>query len=282
VTRRVGSTKGAPRAIALVFLLSAAAGAGATAVYWNGGQPQAEGALLGTALGALGIGLVLWAHHLMPRGPFAEPRPSLGAGEAQRDATETDFERAGEITRRRLLIGSLVTALGALGAAAVFPIRSLGPSPGNALAVTPWRRGRALITDDSALVRARDVPDGGLVTAFPAGHPGSADGQIILIRVDAGLLARSPSGAHGTDDGLVAFSKVCTHAGCPVGLYQAQSHQLLCPCHQSAFDVLDRAKPVFGPAARALPQLPITIDAEGIVRALGDFPEPIGPAYWSR
>jgi ubiquinol-cytochrome c reductase iron-sulfur subunit len=148
--------------------------------------------------------------------------------------------------------------------------------------MTPWRRGRALVTSSGTRVHAADVPVGGLVTVFPEGHPDSADGQTVLVRVEPRLLARSPSARGGTEDGLVAFSKVCTHAGCPVGLYQAQRHQLLCPCHQSAFDVLDGARPVFGPAARALPQLPITIDEDGIVRALGDFPEPIGPGYWSR
>jgi ubiquinol-cytochrome c reductase iron-sulfur subunit len=83
-------------------------------------------------------------------------------------------------------------------------------------------------------------------------------------------------------EGLIAVSKVCTHAGCPVGLYQATTHQLLCPCHQSAFDVLDGAKPVFGPAAAPLPQLPLEIDADGHVRSRGDFVAPIGPAWWSR
>jgi ubiquinol-cytochrome c reductase iron-sulfur subunit len=268
-------------AILVCFLMSAAAAVAVTAVYWTGGDPQWEGALLGVALGGLGVALVVWAHHLFPRGPYVEPRPPLSSGAAQQAATDADFERAG-IGRRRLLFAGLATALGALGAAAVFPIRSLGPRPGNALEVTPWRRGRALVTSDGKPVRADDVPVGGLVTVFPEGHPESADGQTVLVRVDPRLLARSPSAHGGTDDGLLAFSKVCTHAGCPVGLYQAQRHQLLCPCHQSAFDVLDRARPVFGPAARALPQLPITIDEDGIVRALGDFPEPIGPGYWSR
>ncbi len=269
------------RVAAAGFLVAAAAGIGVTIVYANGGDPQAEGLLLGTALGGVGVGLVMWAHHLLPRGPFVEPRPELSAGSRQEEATDEDLERGHEIARRRLLLGSLLTALGALGAAAVFPLRSLGPSPGRALETTPWRRGRALITDDGSPVRAVDVPVGGLVTVFPEGHPGSADGQTVLVRIDPDVLAHSPS-ADGTAEGLVAFSRVCTHAGCPVGLYQAQLHQLLCPCHQSAFDVLDRARPVFGPAARALPQLPITIDEHGIVRAEGDFPEPIGPAYWSR
>lgn len=264
------------------FLVAAGAAMGLAAVYALGGDPQAEGALLGVALAGIGVGLIVWAHHLLPHGPVEEPRPVLATTPEELEATAEDFERGGVITRRRLLLGSLVAALGALGAAAVFPIRSLGPSPDDALETTPWRKGRALVTADGKEVRAAAVPLGGLVTVFPRGHVGSADGQTVLIRIDPAILARTPTAAGGTDEGLVAFSKVCTHAGCPVGLYQAELFQLLCPCHQSAFDVLDRATPVFGPASRPLPQLPITVGEDGIVRALGDYPEPIGPGYWDR
>jgi ubiquinol-cytochrome c reductase iron-sulfur subunit len=267
-------------AVLVCFMVSAAAAIAVTAVYWTGGDPQWEGLLLGVALGGIGVGLVLWAHHLFPSGPYVQPRPSLASPPAELEATDADFERPG-IARRRILLAGLGTAVAALAAAAVFPVRSLGPSPGNALRVTPWRRGRALVTSEGVRIRADDVPVGGLVTVFPEHHRDAADGQTVLIRVEPRLLARSPSRRAGTATGLVAFSKVCTHAGCPVGLYQAQRHQLLCPCHQSAFDVLDKARPVFGPAARALPQLPITIDEDGVVRALGDFPDPVGPGYWA-
>jgi ubiquinol-cytochrome c reductase iron-sulfur subunit len=126
------------------------------------------------------------------------------------------------------------------------------------------------------------VPLEGLVTAFPDGLPNSADGQIVLIRLPSGLLQPRNDRATWSPQGFIAYSKVCTHAGCPVGLYQAQTHQLLCPCHQSAFDVLNEAKVVFGPAFRALPQLPLAIDPEGYLIAQSDFHEPIGPSYWNR
>ena len=123
---------------------------------------------------------------------------------------------------------------------------------------------------------------GHLVTAFPEGHPNSADGQIVLIRVLPGLLQPAQERSTWAPQGFIAYSKVCTHAGCPVGLYQSETHQLLCPCHQSAFDVLNEAKVVFGPAFRALPQLPLAIDAQGYLIAQSDFHEPIGPSYWNR
>ena len=278
-----GGFRWGSRVASVAFLVAAAAGIGVTIVYANGGDPQAEGALLGIALGGVGVGLVMWAHHLLPRGPFVEPRPELGAGARARRRRPTRTSSGGTRSRAG---GCCSGACSRRSARSGRPRCSRsgrsGRVPGG-----PWRphrgaAGRALITDDGSPVRAVDVPVGGLVTVFPEGHPGSADGQTVLVRIDPEVLARSPSAAGGTAEGLVAFSRVCTHAGCPVGLYQAQLHQLLCPCHQSAFDVLDRAKPVFGPAARALPQLPITIDEHGIVRAEGDFPEPIGPAYWSR
>ncbi len=267
-----------PEWISVVSFLSCAVAVGAvTYVYSIGGDPQLEGALLGIAFGGLGIGFVTWAHRLLPHGPYVEPRPELSADAAQREATDEDLERGGLLTRRRVLVGSLLAAAGAMMAAAVFPLRSLGPRPDGALRRTPWRRGLALVNEQGQPVHADEVPTGGLVTVFPEGHTGSADGQAVLIRLDP---SANPEG--GDAHGLIVYSKICTHAGCPVGLYQAQLQQLLCPCHQSAFNVLQNAKPTSGPAARALPRLPIEVDDHGVVRALGDFPEPVGPAWWTR
>ena len=131
-------------------------------------------------------------------------------------------------------------------------------------------------------MRASEVPEDGLVTIFPQGHAGSADGQVVLMRVHPDSLDLPPGRETWTPEGLIGYSKVCTHAGCPVGLYEAQRHELLCPCHQSAFAVLTGANPVFGPAARALPQLPLAVDDEGFVIAQSDFTEPVGPSYWNR
>jgi ubiquinol-cytochrome c reductase iron-sulfur subunit len=261
-----------------LFLLSAAASVALGFVYWYGGQPQWEGALLAVSLGGFGGALVLWANRFIEHGPFEQSRHEPETSEAARDVVEQEFERG--VTRRKVLLGGFGTAAAALLGALVFPIRSLGPAPGNALTTTPWRRGRRAITADGAAVRASDVPTGSIVTVFPQGFPGSADGQALLVRVDPALL--HGDARQDAVQGILCFSKVCPHAGCPVGLYQANRHELLCPCHQSTFDVLDRGKPTFGPAARPLPRLPIEIDAEGFIVATGDFPEPIGPTWWFR
>jgi len=269
------------RAAALSFVLSAAAFVGLAAVYWRGGQPQAEGVLLAAGFAGLAYGLVTWGNHLMPEGPYAEERHAFGDPTQERLFAD-DLERGASITRRTLLLRTLVLAIGGLGVAAVFPIRSLGPKPGRSLLETPWRDGLRLVTDDGRAVRATDVPLGGLVTVFPEGHAGSADGQAVLIRVDPGLIDPLPGRETWSPQGYIVYSKICTHAGCPVGLYQNSTQQLLCPCHQSTFDVLHGAKPVFGPAAGALPQLPISIGADGFLRAGGDFSEPVGPVFWRR
>jgi ubiquinol-cytochrome c reductase iron-sulfur subunit len=148
--------------------------------------------------------------------------------------------------------------------------------------VTPWRRGIRAVTDDGRPVRASDVPPGSLVTIFPEGHRDAADAPAVLVHVDPNALELPDDRADGAPEGLLAYSKICTHAGCPVGLYEVEPHQLLCPCHQSAFDVLRGAEPVSGPAARALPQLPLRIDRDGFLVADGDFSGPIGPAWWNR
>ena len=264
------------------FLVATGCALGLAVVYWNGGQPQAEGVLLGSALLGFGAGIILWAHALMPTAQYEQEREPLATLPEDREAFEDALEREGTLTRRRLLIGGMSAALGALAIAFLFPIRSLGPRPGNTLARTPWRAGKRAITSDGRPVRASEIPLDGLVTVFPEGHPNSADGQTVLMRVNPSSLDLP----HGRDswapNGLIAYSKVCTHAGCPVGLFEAQRGELLCPCHQSAFDVLTGGNPVFGPAARALPQLPLSINDDGYVIATSDYHEPIGPSYWDR
>jgi ubiquinol-cytochrome c reductase iron-sulfur subunit len=267
--------------IALALLVSTACSIGLTVLYAMGGQPQLEGALLGGTLGGLSVAFVLWGKHLMPGGGYVEERLPMEPPHEEREA----FLRAyagGErmIARRAFLSRMLLLALGALGAALVFPIRSLGPGPKGALFRTAWRRGLRLVTPDGQPVRAEDVTPGGVLTVFPQGHTDAADSQTILIRADPALIRPVPGREDWSPDGLLAYSKICTHAGCPVGLYEQRTGRLFCPCHQSVFDVLNGARPEAGPATRPLPQLPIEVDREGFLRARGDFSAPVGPGFW--
>jgi ubiquinol-cytochrome c reductase iron-sulfur subunit len=269
--------------IASAFTVSALAAIGLAILYWQGGQPQVEGTLLAVAAAGIAVGLITWSHRLMPNAPESEDRDDSGTSPGDRAAFDDDLHRGELLSRRRLLRRFLMGSLGAVGVAFLFPLRSLGPRPTDReLDDTPWKPGTRLVTEDGAPVHAADVPDDGLVTVFPEGALSSENGQAVLMRVEAALVRPLPGRESWTPQGLIAYSKVCTHAGCPVGLYEASSHQLLCPCHQSTFDVLNGAKPVFGPAATRLPQLPLAVDPTGRVYATGGFSEPPGPANWNR
>lgn len=275
-TRRFG------RRITGCFLLSALASIGLTVVYAFGGQPQIEGALIFVSLGGISVGFVLWAKHLMPHGPFVEEREPMRSTPDEREAFATDFFSSGEGIGRRTFLGrALLAALGALGVAAVFPIRSLGPGPGKTLFRTSWRRGSRVVASDGGPVTVTDVPVGGILTVFPEGHVGEADAQTVLLRLRPGTFNTLPGREGWSPEGFLAFSKICTHAGCPVGLFEQATSQLFCPCHQSVFDVLQGARPISGPATRPLPQLPLEVDAAGQLRSRSDFPEPVGPGFWN-
>jgi ubiquinol-cytochrome c reductase iron-sulfur subunit len=271
------------RTVAAAFVVATLAALGLGLTYVLGGQAQWEGALLGAALGGIGLGLSGWSKRLFAVDEEADERPVLVSGREPRREFLSALERGEhDVGRRRLLVRLLGLAVGALGLAALFPLRSLGPSPGDALRRTAWRAGARATLDGDRLVRAADLEVGSVLTVFPEGAPDAEDSATLLIRVEPGELQLRPGRESWAPDGIVAYSKICTHVGCPVGLYQRATQQLLCPCHQSTFDVLHGARPVFGPATRSLPQLPLRIDEDGFVVADGDFPEPIGPGFWDR
>ena len=269
------------RAAALSFVLSMVGSLGLILVYLFGGQTQLEGVFLGLALGGLGLGIVVWSLFLMNVPVESDERKPLAS------APETPAAPAGtvlateEVTRRRFLVRLLVGATAVLAAALALPTLSLGPRPGATLFRSAWARGMRIVSGDGDALRPEDVALGTVTTVFPQDHPGSADAVALLIRVRPEDLQLPDGRGDWAPQGYVVYSKICTHAGCPVGLYRAEQQQLLCPCHQSSFDVLRGAVPTFGPAARPLPQLPVEVDDEGYLVAAGDFPEPVGPSFWN-
>jgi ubiquinol-cytochrome c reductase iron-sulfur subunit len=273
-------TRKVERRIIALFGVSALTGVALLVVYLAGGQTQIEGVLLAITLGGIGIGIIAWSQWLLPGTLRSEDRHPL-ASHANADAEQEILKEEALITRRTMLVRALGAALAGLAAALAIPVLSLGPAPGKSLFETPWKRGGLrLVGLDGNPIQAADLPLEGVVTAFPEGYVGSADAQTVLIRVAPELLQLPPDRAVWAPDGYIAYSKLCTHAGCPVGLYRSQEHQLLCPCHQSTFNVLDGAQVVFGPAGRPLPQLPIQLQSDGTFTAQGDFFEPVGPAFW--
>ena len=274
------SERAAEQFVGLLFVASFFAGIALLFVYILGGQTQVEGVLLMICLGGIGLGIVTWAHRLMPTRIHIEPRGSVATTPEEMQRFEEALTEEAGFSRRKLLIGGLLSAFAGLGAALAIPIFSLGPAPGRSLFVTSWREGLALAPADGTPEAVADLPIGGVFTVFPDGDTSDPNSATLLIRVEPELLELDPAAADWAPDGYIAYSKICTHAGCPVGLYRASQHTLICPCHQSEFDVLRGAQPISGPAARALPQLPIARRADGTFVALGDFPEPVGPAFW--
>jgi ubiquinol-cytochrome c reductase iron-sulfur subunit len=262
----------AERIAVTAFILAGIAGVALFGVYVIGGQNQAEGLLLAISLGGLGTGITIWAHDLMPNTEHVEQREPL--------ASPPSRAQGPDLSRRTLLIRSLIVGLGGLAAALALPVLSLGPSPGDSLRQTSWKRGSRLVGENGEPIKTTSLAIDSIVTVFPEGSVGVADSQAVLIRVADGLLQLPPGRMAGAPDGFVVYSKICTHAGCPVGLYRASDHRLICPCHQSTFDVLDGAAPVFGPAVRALPQLLVARGSDDGLVALGDFTAPVGPSFW--
>ena len=272
----------AERRIAALLIASTLAALGLAAVYVAGGQPQAEGALLGVALGGIGVALILWARGLSTEGEVTVDRGPLAGGGEDEEEVEERIEEVADESSRRSVLKLFWAAGGALALSAVFPIRSLGPAPGRSLVTTAWRPGVRMVDTEGRLIRADTLQVGSTVTVFPEHAEHAGDSSVVLVRVEENLLQPREGREDWTPRGYVAYSKICPHVGCPVGLYQADTHELLCPCHQSTFDVLDGARPSFGPATRSLPQLPLSIDREGFLTAQADFDEPVGPGFWNR
>lgn len=271
------------RFIAPAFIISALCALGLCVVYVQGGDPQLEGALLFGAFGGMGAAMILWAKHLFPQDEVEQERHHIeSTPEEQESLNELIEAGAGDVTRRRFLARLGGTALGAIGLAALFPLRSLGPSSNEELWHTQWKPGMRLVTEFEKPIKPTDLKVGGVLTVWPDGVKREEQSATLLIRVPQNEFEPRKGRENWAPQGNVAYSKICTHVGCPVGLYRESTHELLCPCHQSTFDVLDGARPVFGPAARSLPQLPLAIDAEGYLIAQSDFQEPIGPGFWNR
>lgn len=249
------------------------------------------GVTMAISLFGFGFGAVLWAKLLIPEEEAVQERHGGRSDVADRETTAaviSDGLAMTGIARRSLLQRTLGLSVLALGALAIVPLGGLIKKPKGELFRTSWKSGVRLMTGDRRLIRPGDLEAGAIATVFPAIPDGLstqvvADSVVLLIRLRPGqtVSARAGQEDFGWQDYL-AFSKICTHAGCPASLYEQQTGRLLCPCHQSQFNVLEDAKPVFGPAGRPLPKLAITVDDEGYFVARQDFNEPIGPSFWER
>jgi ubiquinol-cytochrome c reductase iron-sulfur subunit len=232
-------------------------------------NPGIVGLLLVLACVALSVWAGAAALELAAPDNVTEPRHRPVVREA---------EPAEKITRAGIFGRLSVSAAAALALAALVPLVSLGRR-GRVPKGTAWTRGARLVTPEGRLVRPDDVALGGVTTVFPEGHIDAPEAAAMLIRVEDNAMLTNHAWA---PRGNVAFSKICTHAGCPVAIYRHADYTLYCPCHQSEFSVLFGARPVAGPATRALPQLALDISSDGYLIARGDFLGPVGPDEWNR
>jgi ubiquinol-cytochrome c reductase iron-sulfur subunit len=251
-------------------------------------QTQLLGGSLGLCLAFLAAALLVIALRVLPEeevtGEYHEATPH-----EQLQIERIAAESAETFTRKRLLLLAGSGAAGTLGLALLAPALSCGPALRMApFYDTPWRRGLRLVDESGRPIRLDDVLEEALYTAFPQG----ADREqlaspVVLVRLPLSLLALPAGRAHWAPAGIVAYSKICTHAGCAVSLYRAPKFApvepgpaLVCPCHYSTFDPAAGGRVTYGPAGRALPQLPLAVDGAGFLHAAGNLSGPVGPSWW--
>lgn len=269
------------------------------------GRPNALHLALGVTIGGaillIGVGAIHWAKKLMTDVEVVQERHPIESDETDTAEAlavyEAGVEQSG-FARFPIIRRTLIGAMALLPLPFVVILRDLwstpegSPSPVQLKSETMWRAGDHIVSDITyQRVKASDIPVGGLVNAVPEELPEveeeehnlnqRAKAAIILIRMRPEEIV-SEQGEGWSYEGIIAYSKICTHVGCPISLYEQRTHHLLCPCHQSTFDLADSGNVVFGPAARRMPQLPIGVDDEGYLIALSDFGEPVGPSFWER
>jgi len=298
----------AEKLVVAFFLLAFVAGCGFIAAYIGLGVHTVDkvlrsnlalGLSLSVALLSLGMGALIWVRHLMPDYEMVEERHEMRSSDADRVAFEGYFEEAtgaSQFVRRPMVRRTLMLATLPLVAIPIVVLRDLGPLPGTSLRHTVWSPGRRLLVygTNQPLTPAQISAPGSMITIVPDGYQDDPDAlakaAVILIKFRPGEL-NIPTRVNGNTvigtmnwavDDIVAYSKICTHVGCPVALYEQTTHHILCPCHQSTFDAATGATVIFGPAPRPLPQLPMTVDAQGFLVSKSDFTQPVGPSFWER
>jgi ubiquinol-cytochrome c reductase iron-sulfur subunit len=254
----------------------------------------ALGLSMGIAFMAVGAGAVLWVRHIMPDVEQVEERHPLASTQDERAAFAKTFKEGAEASgfaKRPLLRRTLIAASVPLAVAPLVVLRDMGPLPGTSLRHTVWRKGMRMVVfgPNTPLRAAAFSTPGQMITVAPEGWAEDQDAMAkaatIIIKFAPGQLIPDRPGSPGTVmnwtvDDIVAYSKICTHVGCPAALYEQTTHHILCPCHQSTFNAAQGAQVTFGPAPRPLPQLPIGTDAQGFLIATSDYRVPVGPSFW--
>ena len=278
----------AERAVLVLLALAAAAAVMFVIAYALEWRNEFLGITLGAALVLIAAALILAGKRVTDQADVIEERLRLGDRTEERQL-ELEVERGGKgVSRRGVLLGGAAATGTALGAALVIPIASLGPKPGDAIGASPWRRGTNIIDEEGVHLTPDDIDVGGFITGYPEGSdPRELGSVIVLVRLRPDELDLPADRRDWDVDGVLAFSKICTHAGCTINLFRYPLYEptspgpaLVCPCHYSTFDVTTGGNRIFGPAGRSLPQLPLDLDGEGRLIAADEMSGAIGPSWW--
>jgi ubiquinol-cytochrome c reductase iron-sulfur subunit len=302
------AAKRSERTVALLFTVSMLATIGFMAAYvaipidkviyvWPFGHISAMnfalGLTLGLALFCIGAGAVHWARTLMSDVEVTDERHPIEAEPEVRAKVMADFRQGAKESafgRRKLMRNTMFGALAIMPLSALFLLKDLGPMPQTKLRHTAWSKGKLIVSQNTnEPLKPEDITVGALTFAKPEGLEESdedytvqiAKAALMLVRIEPKDIKDKRTRDWGYE-GILAYSKICTHVGCPVSLYEQQTHHVLCPCHQSTFDLADGARVLFGPAGHPLPQLQITVNKDGYLEAVDDFTVPVGPAFWER
>jgi ubiquinol-cytochrome c reductase iron-sulfur subunit len=248
---------------------------------------QLLGIAIGVALAAAAGAAIVASRSVVPQEVETEERALFDQPEEQERASEEILAAGEGVTRRRMLAGGAGLAGAALGAALIAPAASLGPRPGDRIGSSPWRRGSVVVGEDDLPLTPDDVPIGTFVTAFPKGADRRELGSaVVVVKLPEDRLELPEERRDWAPEGVLAFSKICTHAGCAINLYRyplyaptSPGPALVCPCHYSTFDPARAGERIFGPAGRPLPQLPLALDSSGHLVAAGGFSDHVGPAW---
>jgi ubiquinol-cytochrome c reductase iron-sulfur subunit len=297
------------------FSFSPTPGPHADTIHGYGLSNLTLGLTLGLSLLLMGIGAIHWAKKLMGDHEIVEMRHTAASTPADREVALEAFDQGVQESgfgRRTLVRNTMLGSMALLGLPALVLLRDLGPLPvfgkkgtaENSLEHTVWGKGVRVVNDVSgAPIKPEEIEIGQLINAEPALFfqetapdgtvtPAQYEGTdlqvqkvkaaVIVVRMQPDDITPYPSRKDWGIDGILCYSKICTHVGCPISLWEQQTYHLLCPCHQSTFDLANNGKVLFGPAARALPQLHLGVDKQGYLIAMSDFNEPVGPSFWER
>jgi ubiquinol-cytochrome c reductase iron-sulfur subunit len=250
---------------------------------------QLLGLCLGLALVCLSAALIVISKQLVVSEELTEEYPEIEHPAEQEKVEQIVEESGSRFTRRRLVTVAGAGAAGALGLAVVTPAVSFGPVfHTGPFSETPWKRGRRLVDSSGRPLLADEIEEADFYTAYPEhGDPEQIAAPLVLVRLPRSELRLPDERRDWAPAGIVAYSKICTHAGCAISLYRVPNFApvqprpaLVCPCHYSTFDPATGGKVLFGPAGRSLPQLPLELDGQGFLRAAGNFSGPVGPSWW--